>query len=90
MGAWGLIAEVERYHAQEQTYQDLQARIRALQQQLEGVRQSQEAGRGQMEQAQLDLVAGRLKVARRHNEQVVGHKHTRYWKRELALRMESD
>jgi hypothetical protein len=90
MGPWGLVAKVERYRAQEQTYQDLQARIRALQQQLEGVRQSQEAGRGWMERAQLDLVTGRLKVAHRHNEWVVGHKRTRYWKQGPAFRMESD
>jgi hypothetical protein len=49
MGPWGLVAEVERYHAQEQTYRDLQARIAALQQQLKGVQQSQEAERGWME-----------------------------------------
>jgi hypothetical protein len=90
IGPWGLVTEVEQYRAQEQTYRDLQARIHALQQQLEGVQQSQEAGRGRMEWARLDLVAGRLKVIRRHNEWVVGHKCTWYWKREPALHMESD
>jgi hypothetical protein len=46
MGLWGLVAKVERYCAQEQTYRDLQARVHALQQQLSGVQQSQEARRG--------------------------------------------